>query len=168
MIAAGTGRVTAALSPLGALRPGDMGPTRARASIGTRYANSARNRTPDVSPFFATDPDTAPDTAPDTHPDTGVATGVDTRVDTGSAAGLLAAAVTAALAPAGTGRYALSVTPTPMHVLATVTPPAGSDPVRLAEVVRELLALRGLGSWRAHVRLRPPEILLIRRVGGGP
>ncbi|WP_263993350.1 hypothetical protein [Mycolicibacterium fallax] len=97
-----------------------------------------------------------------------MATGVDTRVDTGSAAGLLAAAVTAALAPADTGRYRLAVTPTPMHVLATVTPPVGSDPVRLAEVLRELLTLRGLGRWRAFVRLRPAEILLIRRVEVAP
>ena len=80
----------------------------------------------------------------------------------------LAAAVTAALAPADTGRYRLAVTPTPLHVLATVTPPAGSDPVRLAEVLRELLTLRGLGRWRAFVRLRPAEILLIRRVEVAP
>lgn len=76
----------------------------------------------------------------------------------------LAEAVTAALAYPG---YGLVVTPTPAHVAVTVTPAAGTSPAdveRLAHVAREVLALRGLGRWRALVQIRPPEIVLIRRV----
>lgn len=76
----------------------------------------------------------------------------------------LAEAVAAVLAYPG---YALVVTPTPAHVAVTVTPAAGTAPAdveRLAHVVREVLALRGLGRWRALVQIRPPEIVLLREV----